>query len=305
MQLTIERGATLPFAQLPPKSIALDGYCQGPGIDAVLERFSFDHHDGCIRLVTSATCKQVFDAILLGLNPEGFTVYVNDVDGDTALSVWLLQNPKMVRTYAVELGELVNVVSNMDAHGPAYPMLKRAVALSHAFYEIVMQPERDARASRTYGTLSLDELMAQCLHRIDSLVAGFAVNGEALPPVPPPEKVEYTITHRDESGWVMAQSAHFIFTQLYLDGIDKAVAYDRLPDGSYVYTIGKRSEFIPRFPIGPQSNSGSILAELNRHESGWGGGSSIGGAPRNPDGSRSRLHPDEVFRLIQHLTSAL
>jgi hypothetical protein len=42
-----------------------------------------------------------------------------------------------------------------------------------------------------------------------------------------------------------------------------------------------------------------LLAALNQLEPGWGGGSSIGGAPRNPDGSRSYLPPDQVFAYIE------
>jgi hypothetical protein len=42
-----------------------------------------------------------------------------------------------------------------------------------------------------------------------------------------------------------------------------------------------------------------ILARLAALETGWGGGSSIGGAPRRPNGSRSFLPPDQVFELIE------
>ena len=42
-----------------------------------------------------------------------------------------------------------------------------------------------------------------------------------------------------------------------------------------------------------------ILAALSLREAGWGGGSTIGGAPRHPDGSRSKLPPDVVFELVE------
>ena len=94
--LVIERGRVVPFSQLPPGSIALDGYVQGPALNLDDNKYSFDHHDGCIRTFTSATCRQVFDCLLLGFDPTGMNVYVNDVDGDTALSIWLLANPTRV-----------------------------------------------------------------------------------------------------------------------------------------------------------------------------------------------------------------
>jgi len=43
----------------------------------------------------------------------------------------------------------------------------------------------------------------------------------------------------------------------------------------------------------------AILAALAAEEPGWGGGSTVGGAPRNADGSRSRLDPDAVFERVE------
>jgi hypothetical protein len=47
-----------------------------------------------------------------------------------------------------------------------------------------------------------------------------------------------------------------------------------------------------------------ILAELSHEEPGWGGGSTIGGAPRNSDGSRSRLPPQRVFEIVERSVRA-
>jgi hypothetical protein len=44
-----------------------------------------------------------------------------------------------------------------------------------------------------------------------------------------------------------------------------------------------------------------ILAALGEIEPGWGGGSTIGGAPRNADGSRSRLTPKQVFDAVERV----
>jgi len=98
----------------------------------------------------------------------------------------------------------------------------------------------------------------------------------------------------------MATSESFVFDLLYKDGHNAAVAYRGLPDGSFEYTIGKKSDLV-RFPLGPHSKPGTILHALAAIEPGWGGGSTIGGAPRNPDGSRSKLTPTEVFELIAKL----
>mgnify|MGYP001607617763 FL=1 len=97
----------------------------------------------------------------------------------------------------------------------------------------------------------------------------------------------------------MAQSNDFVFDLIYKAGHTRAVAMQQQADGSYAYTIAKKSELVSNFPVGPVSKEGTILHELNKLEPGWGGGSTIGGAPRNADGSRSRLSPDQVFDVVE------
>ena len=291
MNIQINRGFVAQFADLMPKSIALDGYVQGPAIDVENKRFSFDHHDGCVRLLTRATCQQVMDALLLGLDPTGYAIYINDVDGDTALAIWLLKNPSRVTEESVR--RLVETVGTVDAHGPAYPTMEPKLA--DAFFQGAMKPVSDLQRAKKYGEANLDDLLATCVENIDRLVAG------TLEWTPRPEKERsFEVTHTG-NGWVMAKSDDSIFDLLYANGHTKAIAYQVLGDGSIVYTVGKKSELVTGFPVGPPSKSGTILNALNEREKGWGGGSTIGGAPRNADGSRSRLTPDEVFSLVETL----
>lgn len=291
MDLIIERGATVPFEELPPRSLALDGYVQGPALDLVLQRFSFDHHDACVRMVTRATCQQVLDALLLGLDTTDFTIFLNDVDGDTALSVWLLRNPQRVTEPEVRM--LVESVGGLDAHGPAYPVLQPGLA--EAFQAVAMARENELRRSREYQTCDLRALLEECLEGIDAFVAGgMHWDGES-------EAVPYEVFRRGTGGWVMVECQGWVFRTLYQDGYTKGVTYRQLPDGSWQYSVGKKSDLVQGFPIGPHSREGTILHHLANLEPGWGGGSSIGGSPRNADGSSSRLAPGEVFEAIEEL----
>lgn len=301
MRVVVHRGAVWSFDALPPKSIALDGFVQGPQIDAKQQRYSFDHHGGCVRHATRATCEQVYDALRLGLDPDGFTVFVNDVDGDTALSVWLLQqhasvlfdgdqsptvNESLVRS-------LVRSVGLIDAHGPAYAVGLSNEFFCRAFFEIAMAPEREARKNKTYGTVDLEALLRACVEGIDKLMRSGA---SRLPP-----KKEVVMVMRDGTDWCLVSSDDYVFDALYENGIQRAVAFSTLPDGSYAYTVAKKSEFVSDFPVGPASEPGTILHALNEIESGWGGGSTIGGAPRNADGSRSRIPPSELFEIVERI----
>jgi hypothetical protein len=286
MKLVIERGRVVPFEALPPRSIALDGYVQGPAIDAECERYSFDHHGGCVRHATRATCEQVRDAIVLGLAPAGFTVFCNDVDLDTALSLWLLANPHRAAEELV--GQLVVSAGHLDAHSGAWPI---GEAMRHVV-EWLSEPETTARADGSYWSMNnaqLARLLGDMSRRVDVYTHGQAradVTKFAI-------DESYVIEHTG-SDWVMARTvgtrAH---AALFRDGHTRVVIYRQLPDGSYGYTIAKRSEFVKFFPVV------EILQTLAKIEPGWGGGSTIGGAPRHPDGSRSKLEPRKVFDIVE------
>lgn len=288
--LVIERGKTEKFENLPDNSIALDGYVQGPEFDLERNRFSFDHHDKVNRQITRASCQQVMDAILLGFEPKDSSVHINDVDGDTVLSVWLLRHPEMANDPKARM--LVESVGGVDAHGPAYQALDPVLA--EKFSKAVMKPESDARRNRTYAQADLGVLLEECLKNLDDLMAG---------------KLEYVKEEKERSfkvakegtGWAMIESDDFVFDLVYQAGHNRAVAMQRQPDGSIAYTVAKKSELVSNFPVGPMSKEGTILYELNKIEPGWGGGSTIGGAPRNPDGSRSRLSPEQVFEVIEKI----
>ncbi|HNX20660.1 MAG TPA: hypothetical protein PKG80_10390, partial [Acidobacteriota bacterium] len=147
MRFVVEIGREWVWDELPPRTIALDGAVAGPRIDAERERYSFDHHASCVRLATAATCRQVLDALLLGLDPSAFTVLLNDVDADSALAAWLLARrdaalaaDALPRTRAV-----VAAVAEADAHGPAYPLENQGLLFG------CLDALASARAARAAG----------------------------------------------------------------------------------------------------------------------------------------------------------
>lgn len=299
MKLMVNRGVVLPFSRLPPNSIALDGYVQGPALDVEQHRYSFDHHGDVIRLVTSATCVQVLDAILMGLDLDQIQqVFVNDVDGDTALAVAMLLNPKLVTNagfaYKIRLYGLI------DAHGPAYPFHPEERRMLDEV-DWAMAPCAQAYQTGTYATCNLAELLDACVSRIvkalpvedgrDPIHAMRMQCMEATAAGKPPRKVEVQVEHIGHS-WVLARSDDGGTMEMYARGHKAFIVYKVLADGSFLYTIAKKSDLVA-FPVR------RILDGLNVIEPGWGGGSCIGGAPRNPDGSRSRIEPKRLFEIVE------
>ena len=285
LEVVAERGRIRTFEELPHRSIALDGAVQGPWIDPERARFSFDHHDYCLRGVTTATCRQVFDALCLGLDPNGFTVFINDADADVMLALALLRDPRRVRSPLVR--RTVDAVGDRDVHGPVYP---------------VADPVLLQEFSRSVG--AAPDLSVDLLQEIDcwQLAIDCFFRGEHQ------ESTGNQLTptaHHDWSvlakgtGWSLLLGDGVPLARAYEMGHDRLVAVSGRNNGTRAYTVARRSDFVTGFPVGPPNDEGSILAALAAREKGWGGSSTIGGAPRHLDGSRSRLSPEEVFAVVE------
>ena len=226
MEIVIERGKTLPFEELPPRSVALDGYVLGPSIDAETERYSFDHHGDCVRHATRATAEQVHDALVLGLQPRSLSVYLNDIDLDTALAVWLLRHPERAREPLVN--RLVHGAGLLDAHSGAFPLAGDLPTI----VEWLSEPETKSRASGAYFELDtaglhalLDEIGRRISVYADGASQGYTEN--------------FSIDNRYEvlqrgTGWILVQSlgtrAH---ARLFADGNERVIIHTTLRDGTH------------------------------------------------------------------------
>lgn len=286
MEIVIERGKIVELESLPNYSIALDGFVQGPKIDAENHRYSFDHHSGCLRYCTTAACMQALNAVQLGLDPEKYTVYANDIDSDVAMAIWCLKNPNRCNEpLAIKLVNAVGIGDMFLGGIPINGMFK--------VVEYISEPETNSKRNQDYYKLSNDGLksiLEAVLHRIDSYV-----DGESQIEVAKQKKdSDYKIL-RNEHGYVVVESSNpHIYSYLYQSGFDKIVLIRRQDDGSNAVSLAKRSDFIENFDI-PK-----ICCELNKLESGWGCGSTVGGAPRNSDGSRSRLPLEKIYETIDN-----
>ncbi len=108
----------------PRGTIFLDGAAQAePFLDSAKGIYNLDHHEGCVRAFTLATCEQAMVLILKGLDldDERWTVWLNDPDLDAVLAVWLLLNHRRLSGEDAALREkimpVVRLQGVIDAHG--------------------------------------------------------------------------------------------------------------------------------------------------------------------------------------------
>lgn len=293
-------GQVVEFAILSSNSIALDGAVQGPQMDAATRRFSFDHHAGCLRFVTLATCQQVATALRLGLVVDAETeVVINDIDADTVLAVWLLANPERVNEERIK--ELVERIGKTDAHGPIFP--------PHPIHR-ELAPAYGSKEPQTM--VMLETFLA----KVDQYA-----NGEWQEPAGRPERRSDGFGWSPKTGWEKIESSTG-FDDLYNKGYLAGVLYTDAPNGTMMYTVAKRSDLVP-LSVGPGAvvrppksvedyRKDTILGALalkeidvnpeQSHAGNWGGATTVGGAPRNADGSQSRLKPEQVLEICKSFT---
>lgn len=303
MYIDFTFGRTRKFGDLPPNSIALDGACQAPQVDPTTRRYSFDHHSGCLRFATLATCQQVVLAIKMGLViDDETTVFINDLDADTSLAVWLLQNPG--RIDEPRIADLVHRIGLTDAHGPLFPPHWLHGQLGPPFGSTEPQTLEMLREFLQKISMFADDQIEE--PREQTLESG---HGFAWSP---------------KTGWV-AVWAENSFTSVYAQGFLAAVLYVPASEGTTTYKVGKRSDFV-QLHVGPShidrnGDPGSYrkdtllgalgLAEIEAnpqqsHKDNWGGASTVGGSPRvtiDRSGSKvqlaSHLTPEQVFEICK------
>lgn len=298
MNIQFNKGNVVSFDSLNPNTVALDGYCQGPEIDPEKRRFSFDHHAGCLRLVTKATCEQVREAIILGLPIDAdTTILVNDIDADTVVSCWLLLNPSRVWESKVE--EFVAQVGKTDAHGPIFQ--------AHFLHRAITAP---------WGKDAEPQSLAM-LEKFLQVVTDYA-DGKIETKEPElKEEIFKGYGWSARMGWQPVES-NTGFDGFYKQGFVLGFLYQDAPMDTKTYTVAKASDLVAA-KLGPGSKvrpvtsveqfEDTILGALGRAEQTknpeqslahtWGGGTSIGGAPRNSNGSASQLTPEEVLAVFQ------
>lgn len=184
MAVRIERGKTVPAGtarKAPPGTIYLDGAAEGgPLLDVEKAVFNLDHHEGCVRSFTLATCEQAMITVRKGLDLQrrDWTVYANDPDLDTVLAIWVLLNHMRLNDVDAEIRKkimpLVRLQGTIDAHGLemqelcAFPPELQASVF--ASLEQLRRKEADLKKEGKWHEIDLLEYTADVLRAIDGMM---------------------------------------------------------------------------------------------------------------------------------------
>jgi hypothetical protein len=268
----------------PAYSIALDGVVKGgPNFDARTYHLNFDHHDNVVREATMSTAMQVYFAIKGGLFknfklPASCRIYINDTDQDTALAVWLLLNYKKFEGVqsVPHINRLLALNDRWDITGGAFPMnLDDKLVRQHTW---VFEPYSKLRKSGGLANASeaiLRDNLEAVIGRLNTYLMGSSGEVDL--------DTRYEILHDSPHYKIVNEiggneARYYLFSQ----GMDAFVSLvAQRPDGRFVYTVGRRSRYIP-FPV-PKLYKAYNQAEgigLDARQ-GFNGSDIIGGSDRN------------------------
>jgi membrane protease YdiL (CAAX protease family) len=184
VRVSIERGAVVTAAEArgaPPGTIFLDGAAQGePFLDPERAVYNLDHHEGCVRAFTLATCEQAFVLLRrrLDLRRRDWIVRANDADLDTVLAIWVLLNHLRLAEEGsrarVEILPLLRLEGCIDALGLEHEELcalpPELLARTRARLAALLRRERALRESGRWDRVDLLEYTAAQLAEIDRMV---------------------------------------------------------------------------------------------------------------------------------------
>jgi hypothetical protein len=308
IRVALDRSITTPGAaarKAPEGTIFLDGAAQlEPFLDTERRVMNLDHHQGCVRPFTLATCEQALALVMRGLDTreKPWTIHANDADLDTVLAIWVLLNGAHLQPGSEVLRAAVPVVrleGVIDAHGSELLELsgfapEQVAAISRTLDDLI-EPERAAKREGVWEEIDLLQFVARQLYAIDRQlfpagyfadfihveeVARVALNAERV-----------AIACRSERG-------------IYELETDLKKAYGKrlgvivLEKGGGNYTLRLVDRFLPATleAAYDRLNLADPAVHAGDPSNKWGGAADIGGSPRK---TGSKLLPHEVTDLLR------
>src|SRR5437870_12139875 len=294
-----------------PGSIFLDGAAKGePFIDPKRQVYNLDHHEGCVRSFTLATCEQAMVMIRKGLDlrKRDWTVYANDPDLDTVLAIWLLLNH-------IRLNEI-----NGRTRARVMPLLRLQGVIDAQGLELKdlcgLPPELLAETQAWIDELRARELALKRRGRWQSsdLLRHTADRLRAIDRLVYPAKHFDDVAEIDElvraeiaggSVAIVCRSTAGIYEverQLRrLHG--RRLGVIALQRDAATYSLRQVDPYLPASLEKVYAHLNLIDPVAGGHRSGnrWGGSADIGGSPR---GSGTGVSPEQIARVCEQAFSA-
>ncbi len=309
--LRVERGLTVAEKErkkYPEQSIFLDGvYTGAPFRDNKVRQYALDHHEGCVRAFTLATCEQAVVMLLKGLPLiEGeWTLHVNEPDLDALLAAWVLMNHvelhhddgRMLRAAM----PLIRAEGVIDAHGKDMGVLaampEEVYAAQTRKINRLLEPEKKLKEAGAWEATNLEQYARNMLETIDGYVypAGYLDMLMEL-------EVDRVSLGGDKVAILCATKRKGIYDleAELKERYEKQLGIIVLDQGNGRFTIRQVDPFLDK-------SLSTVFEQLNKldpdvikkdEENTWGGSDDIGGSPRQ---TGSALDGEQILAAIEEV----
>lgn len=309
--LRIERGLTVDSRgrkRYPAQTIFLDGVYNGaPFYDNEARHYSLDHHAGCVRAFTLATCEQAVVMLLQGLplSSGNWNVYVNDPDLDSLLASWVLLNHmELLRDECALLKKsmpLIRLEGVIDAHGTDKVMLsampKDLYDRTKSQLDALLAEEMNIKKAGEWMTADWFEYAASAFEAVDDLIYPDGALDELLEI----QETGRVVLYNDRIALMVESSLGIYEVESRLKkryGIKLGVIVLKAAEDRY--TIRLVDNFLPRNleAVYKALNRADPLARTGSEPNLWGGSGDIGGSPRLMG---TGLSEDEMLEVIREV----
>jgi len=309
IELHVERGLSVDAGgrkKFGAQAVFLDGvYTGAPFCDNEARQYSLDHHAGCVRTFTLATCEQAAVMLLQGLplSTGRWTLWVNDPDLDSMLAAWVLMNHvELLRDDRALLRQAMPAIrleGVIDGHGTDREILtalpEDALEAARSQVDRLMAAEREVKTSGQWSRIDFAEYASEHLERIDEELLPHGAVDELMEL----EELGRATLFNDRIAVLLESSLGIYAVEERLkERYGGALGVIVLRIGPDRYTLRLVDAFLPK-------NLEAVFKALNRADpeartrgkkpNQWGGSTDIGGSPRE---SGSGLSGQEILEVV-------
>jgi membrane protease YdiL (CAAX protease family) len=304
LQVIIKAGLTVTASaarKAPPGTIYLDGVAQAePFLDHEKQVYNLDHHEGCVRTFTLATCEQALIVCVKGLDlrDREWKIFANEPDLDTILAIWIILNHQRINNrdaiHRRSLFALVRLEGIIDALGLELRELSGLPTdLLNKLMRIIDRLRTEELELKKAGDWTKTDFLAYTvgvLRKLDQFLIKLG-ELENFKGVEELARIELT---NNRIAVVVASDLGIYELEPHLTKLyGNRLGWVALRRSKNDYTLRQMDLFMP-------VNLGDVYQRLNFMDpavkgrinvSRWGGSGDIGGSPRDRG---TRLHPGEI-----------
>jgi hypothetical protein len=293
--------------ELGERTILLDGAGTfGPLLDNKMRLYNLDHHEGCERAFTLATCEQALLLVHSGLElADGdWTIYANEPDLDTTLAIWCLFNHQRLAELRPDARDvllpLIRLEGAIDSNGSDLAQIcglpERVMADAQQRLNALIKPELDLKKENQWTNTDLNQFTLEQLNAIDVMIfqASDFHQYTSIEEVYGHTEItprRVAVACRDHAGiYEVEQSLKTQWgDQLLLIALEKEPGQYTLRRTTALsdLDLGQAYEWLNRL---------DPLVDGCPPSKRWGGSANIGGSPR-PSGTG--LSPSEILETLQ------